>query len=404
MSEYQLKLVRDPLEEALHTPQPSFEIVPDPTPENSLYRQLTQHPVDKEGPNGIHFITDKIPRDIIRAYEGVEPSGSYHWGNEVAWQPLMALEKKGIKPVFLSATVHAYLNNKGDWNQIDEYSDNLSKVIKRLFIDPDIIDGRDFQLRTQPYRPDSKEELFRKADSENRYQEIFLDVLNISEKDLKDSTSGILSASAEVQTKAIHYAAMQVADIRYLWEKKNVKFVIGGIDQRKIHKLVWDYFGGFRWEKPIVIHSPILISLKGEVRQRGTYSINERFQAERKVTKMSKSIGEKYTLFLDDSAEDVRKKLRIAACPPYSPESVRVGDVEKRPLEDNPVAELLRLVINPHLKTLKVERELSRGGDVEAPPMEIREMYKKDEFLPRELKFAVGEAMVELNRQLNLQK
>jgi len=379
MAEGMLGLVRDPLERAIRFgDDPDYETVPFPEKDLRFYK-LTHDSM--------------MGYRKVRAYLGWEPSGHLHWGNEVTAQILMCLENRyGVQPLFLNATEHAFLNNKGTREQIAYYAEILNDEIKKLFISPEILYGSEFQLSFDFNDQDSREDLLRKGKGLRSYKDyLFAGLRRIPKSELDDAASEVVTPKST--GSAFIYSALQWTDVRWLFENYDVWFDTGGSDQRKIHKLVWDYFPGLDWELPFAIHAPILPSLSGRL-------VNGR------IIKMSKSEDEEYTLYLDDTPELIEMKMKKAFCAPCSETITEQG----RPIGLNPVAELLRLVVSNHSKKIKVERPSKYGGDLEVEPMELWRMFndsredkKTDRYVhPVDFKDAVTNAMINLTGKLGL--
>ena len=106
-----------------------------------------------------------------------------------------------------------------------------------------------------------------------------------------------------------------------------------GMDQRKVNMLAREYCDiskPKRKHKPIILSHHMLPGLTGQ--------------------KMSKS-DPNSAIFMDDTAEDVRIKIKKAFC---TPEVV----------EGNPVMEYAKFLVFPRLGKMEVKRSEKNGGDV----------------------------------------
>ena len=386
-----LRLVRDPLDLAIRGLDSRYEVAPNPHRKKDFY-----------------YLVGKARAGYdIKAYLGWEPSGRpddkrvLHWGNEVTAQILMSLESKfGIQPVFLNATEHAFLNGKGTKKEISQYAEIMTQEVNKLFTSPTIISGDEFQLGTydnHKLKDKTPEELRKIIENINLYRKIVENGLTLPKSELEDAASEVVTP--ESAGSAFLYAVLQWADIHYLDETLNVKFVTAGPDQKKMHRLVWKYFDRFEYEKPVFIHGPLLLSLSGRLVSKKDAKGNLIPGTERPA-KMSKSEGEEYTLYLSDLDEDIERKFAKAYCPPYAP----VLSDKGAPLEFNPQISLITNVINHHCKTLKIERALKFGGDIEGEPLEVVEWFKKGEIHPLDLKNANMREMKKLNKVLGIQQ
>jgi len=155
----------------------------------------------------------------------------------------------------------------------------------------------------------------------------------------------------------IMYPLMQIEDIKAL----NVDFVCSGMDQRKIHVL------GIELEKkvgmkkkPIYVHTPIITSLKGP------------------GSKMSSSEVGSF-ISIRDSEKDIVKKINKAHCLP-------------KIVSDNPVMEIMKLIIFPRFDEIVMSRDEKFGGNVIYESYEmLEEDYKNGNLHPADLKRVVSE-------------
>ena len=60
-----------------------------------------------------------------RAYVGYEPSGVLHIGHMLTATKLIDLQEAGFEVTVLLADVHAYLNDKGSFEEIRETADRM---------------------------------------------------------------------------------------------------------------------------------------------------------------------------------------------------------------------------------------------------------------------------------------
>jgi tyrosyl-tRNA synthetase len=399
-----LKLVRDPLEIG------EYKILPDRAKEPYFAETM--------------LMALQCRGDPISAYTGIESSGHLQWGNVTSMMPLVSMEKNhNVRPVFLNATEHKYLNLRGmtekyenvareeikrqlisQYVEIDDIGDAefdrrvkrlteekireridknaeiITTEINHLFADPKIYYGRDFQF-TDPY-----------------WRSVFENMLQVPFKRMAEASAEVVSDNTS--TASIIYTAAQATDVEWLRYKENVRVAVGGEDQLLIHMIVRDYFTKYGYPVPIMIHAPILISLSGKIEQDpikpGQY----------RVRKMSKSEGYKYVLFLCDPPDLIKKKIEQAACPTYAPrlDTNTITDLgSPKPLEFNPIIQLIAKIIDPVQFKMKIERDSKYGGDIEQEPRKIIRMFKKSEIHPADLKMGVAETIAKINKDLGVQ-
>jgi len=244
-------------------------------------------------------------RGEIYAYIGFEPSNVLHFGALVASEPLIRLAQHGVKIKFLLADVHAWLNGKGELEELRSLAKLNEKLLRGVCkargIDLSLVEfvyGSDYQFKEDYIK--SVLQLSRLVTAAKARKSMDM----ISKKDYA------YKVSSEI------YALMQVIDIGYL----NVRIAVGGLDQRKIHVLAREYLEKCGYEKPIAIHTPIILGLDGK-------------------SKMSKSLEN--TILLTDDEKLVRRKIWDAFCPE--------GQVE-----GNPLIDIVRYVIFPWKGCLEI--------------------------------------------------
>ncbi|MCU4925661.1 tyrosine--tRNA ligase [Halobacteria archaeon AArc-dxtr1] len=271
--------------------------------------------------NAEEVVTDEEVRELAedpagkRAYVGYEPSGVLHVGHLLTANKLIDLQEAGMEVVVLLADVHAYLNGKGSFEEIQEIAEQMQAQFVAYGLDEEqteFVYGSEFQLD----------------------EEFTLDVHQLS---LSTTMNRAQRAMADLQSgevaKVSHltYPLMQCLDIEYL----DVDLAVGGLDQRKVHMLAREELPDLGYDARPCLHTPIVADLtSGE-------------------GKMSSSEG--VTISMEDSTEDLEEKVNSAFCPPTrDPE----GDLE------NPVLELFEYHVFPRFEEVVVERPEKYGGDL----------------------------------------
>jgi tyrosyl-tRNA synthetase len=288
-----------------------------------------------------------------RAYVGYETSGPVHLGHMTSVQKLLDVQEAGFEPVVLWADRHTELNDKGEssWNDqetrewINEMTDYWQATFESLGLEAEFVKGTEFQ-KDSDYLNDLVE--FSTKVSMNRATD--------SMGDIADDNSLSVAQSA-------FYPLMQTLDIPHL----NIDLGMGGTDQRGIHmKLARDKLPEIGYEKPSVLHYPLLTSLKGE------------------GTKMSSSKPE--TMFPLHASEEVIDK-RISGA------YFDVDALKEYPegLNENPVMQIADRFIFGADRGLHV---LNEDYDVDENYQGMEELYKDlrdGELHPQDAKNAVAE-------------
>ena len=176
---------------------------------------------------------------------------------------------------------------------------------------------------------------------------------------------------AESDFSKLLYPAMQVDDIFEL----DVDIALGGMDQRRAHVLQREIAEKTNGKKVIAVHTPLLPGLSGSGRMDAATGIFD--------GKMSKSKPES-CIFIDDTPEEIRWKIKRAYCPP-------------KIVEENPIIQMVKYIAFPKYGQLKVERSEKYGGDLEYSSYEeLEKDYLSGALHPLDLKNAVSNVLVEM--------
>jgi tyrosyl-tRNA synthetase len=182
------------------------------------------------------------------------------------------------------------------------------------------------------------------------------------------------------------YPAMQAADIFAL----GVHIAHAGLDQRKAHVVARDVETKMRINtlrdasgtaiKPLAAHHPLLTGLLKP--DRWPVPPEERAEA-LAAMKMSKS-KPRSAVFVHDSPDEIRAKLRGAFCPP--------GEVELNPVIDW----IEHLCFGLGDAELRVDRRPENGGPVTfASIQEVREAYASGALHPMDAKAALADRLID---------
>ena len=270
-----------------------------------------------------------------RAYVGFEPSGSVHIGHMPILNTLRQLQRMGFHIIILLADMHAYLNEKGSFEQIRE----TAEYNERCFAAAGLSEETEFILGSS-YQMD---------------EGYMMDVLRLAtittERRARRSMDELSRSKEDRKVSQTIYPLMQVVDIAFL----DIDVAVGGMDQRKIHMLAREHLPKLAFKAPICIHTPLLIGLDGE-------------------EKMSSSKGN--YIALDEPEEGVEQKIMSSFCPPQI-----VGG--------NPVLQIYKHTIFPSKNThgVIIERSDKHGGDARYDNYEEFELdYEQGRLHPLDLK------------------
>jgi len=298
----------------------------------------------------------------IYAYDGFEPSGNIH----IAQGLLRAINvnkitKAGIRFKFLVADWHAAANHKfgGDLEIIKRVGDFFIEVWKLCKMDL------------------SKVEFIYASDivKDPGYWELVLNIaINSSLNRVKRCTQIMGREDTDaLSASQILYPLMQAADIFYL----PADICQLGLDQRKVNMLAREVAKKLKKPKPISLSHHMLMGL-GKPPETDLTGIDRTIKL-----KMSKSDPDS-AIFMLDSLEDIKRKIRKAYCPP-------------KQTAENPVLEYCKYIIFELIKSFKVERSQKYGGNAEYSTYEELERdYFKGLLNPPDLKPAVIKALNQL--------
>jgi tyrosyl-tRNA synthetase len=190
----------------------------------------------------------------------------------------------------------------------------------------------------------------------------------------------------QVDFAKLIYPAMQAADIFAL----GVHIAHAGIDQRKAHVVARDVATKMRINplrdaagnalKPLAAHHPLLTGLLKPDR----WPVPPEQRAEvLAAMKMSKS-KPRSAVFIHDSPDQIRAKLRSAFCPP--------GEVDLNPVVDW----IEQLCFGLGDAELRVERRPENGGPVTLYSIhEVRQAYASGSLHPMDAKAALADRLID---------
>ncbi len=263
--------------------------------------------------NTAEIITEEHLLELLKekkqhaAYCGYEPSGPIHLGHLVTIIKLLDLQKAGFKIKILLADIHALLNRKSSESLIKKEVENWKKAIKAIGVNGEIILGSDFQ-----FKKEYQSEVMRLAQHTT---------INRGLRSMQEIARDIENATIS----QLWYPLMQSADIKHL----SIDIALGGLEQRKVHMIAKDLSNILDY-KFIAIHTPLITSLKDP------------------KEKMSKSIPGS-GISLTDTEDEIKKSINTAYCPP-------------KETSNNPILQIIKLIIFPMLNKINIERPQKFGG------------------------------------------
>ncbi len=290
------------------------------------------------------------------AYDGFEPSGRIH----IAQGLLRAINinkmtSAGCKFKMLVADWHGWANNKmgGDLEKIQTVGKYFIEVWKACGLD-------------------SKNVEFVWASELLNNREYWKTVMQVARSTTLNRvlrTTQIMGRSEKdtLMASQIFYPCMQTADIFHL----KVDICQLGMDQRKVNILARELGVQLGYWKPVAVHHHMLMGL-GEPAQ------SEDPIEKAIAMKMSKSKPDS-AIFMTDTEEDVKRKMKKAYCP-------------EKLAADNPVLEYCKYIIFEKFSSFRIERPEKYGGNLEFKSYaELEKAFVNGELHPMDLKTAAAE-------------
>ncbi|MEM4318282.1 MAG: tyrosine--tRNA ligase [Candidatus Pacearchaeota archaeon] len=295
-------------------------------------------------PSELMRLLEEKKRPII--YHGFEPSSkAIHIGYLIGLQKHLDFIDAGLKLIILFADLHAWLNEKGTWQEIKQ----MVKNYKRNFVAVGIpIKKVEFVL--------GSEFQFKKG----YWLDVMKLALRVRMQRAKRSMTIIGRAEQDPHVAQFLYPLMQVADMKHL----TVDIAFGDLAQRKVHMIGREELGNIGYKKPICLHHAEMAGLTQE-------------------GKMSSSKPET-TIFVNDTPEVIEKKILEAYCEPAK-------------AENNSILQIVEYIIFGRLgrREFKIERPTKFGGDIVYKSYkELKEDYEKALLHPLDLKKNVARELI----------
>ncbi len=309
---------------------------------------------------GEEIITEEELRHLLQtkehpiAYDGFEPSST---DIHIAQGILRAINinkmaKAGIKFKMLVADWHAWANNKlnGDLEKIQLVGTYLIEVWKHCGMDLKNVEflwANDFVKEPQ-------------------YWKKVMQVARSSTINRIIRTGQIMGRKeAEMQQASqILYPCMQCADIFHL--KADICQL--GMDQRKVNVLARELGPNLSFWKPVVVSHHMLMGLSEPPKTKDIDRVID--------LKMSKSKPDT-AIFMNDSEEDIKRKVNKAYCP-------------AKVVEENPMLEYSKYLIFEKFNAMEIKRAEKFGGDLVIENYrELEKLYADGKIHPMDLKNSV---------------
>jgi tyrosyl-tRNA synthetase len=321
----------------------------------------------------------------LRHYIGFEISGKIHLGTGlVCMGKIQDFVDAGVECTVFLADWHSWINDKlgGDRETIrrmslDYFAEGLKASFRALGGDPAKLN---FVLGTDLYH------------NRDDYWATVVDVAkNTSLARMQRSITILGRKEGEsLDFAKLLYPAMQVADIFF----QGVNVAHAGIDQRKAHVIARDVASKMRVSPlrdvrgeqigPVCVHHPLLLGLSKPPQwpppaEGATKDDMSDFASSMKMSKSAKQSA----LFIHDSEDEVRSKVRKAFCPP---DNARF----------NPVLDWARKLIFAREGEFVVKRTPDHGGDMRfGDPDELDEAFLDGKLHSADLKNAVADWLVD---------
>ncbi|MCQ2817868.1 MAG: tyrosine--tRNA ligase [archaeon] len=288
----------------------------------------------------IRGVFERNPMPVC--YDGFEPSGRQHIAQGILRAiNVNRLTKAGCVFIFWVADWFAQMNNKmgGDLEKI--------KIVGRYFIEIWKAVGMDLKNVKFLWASEqiNKEPM--------KYWQNVIDVARHNTVDRITRCCQIMGRKDDnLSAGQIMYPCMQCTDISFL----KADFTSLGMDQRKVNVLCREYCDDIKQKiKPVIVSHHMLMGLV------------------QGCEKMSKSIPDS-AIFMEDSKEDVERKIKKAFCP-------------EKIVEGNPLFDYIKYLIFPKEGEFRLLRSEKNGGNKTYKDYEsLCEDYKKGDVHPGDLK------------------
>jgi len=303
-----------------------------------------------------------------KAYWGFESSGLMHIGmGLICGSKIKDMVKAGFEFTIFLAEWHSWINNKlgGNMENIRLCGEYFKECFTALGIKPESVH---YVWASDLY------------DNIEYWEKVVRIAKSVSLQRTWRALPimGREMGLTDMETAWVIYPCMQAADIFHM----ELDAACAGIDQRKAHMLARDVAEKLDWKKPVCVHTPLLIGLQGLQKN------EKKFDEDTKVnlqisSKMAKS-QPKTCIFVHDSAEEIKEKIKTAYCPP-------------KEVWGNPVLEITKHIVFIERENLTISRPSRYGGpETFESYEELEKAYVKGSIHPLDLKEGVISALTEI--------
>jgi len=296
-------------------------------------------------------------KEQLIAYDGFEPSGNLHIAQGILRTiNVNKMIKAGCRFKMFIADWHAWANNKmgGDLEKIQIVGKYQIEVWKACGMD---LNNVEFIWASDLVKEDQY------------WMKVMKVAINSTLKRIVRCSQIMGRGESEaLQASQILYPCMQCADIFHL----GADICQLGVDQRKVNMLAREIGPKLDWWKPVVVSHHMLMGLLPP--KDGEYED----AVERAIDmKMSKSKPDS-AIFMTDSEEDIKRKIKKAYCP-------------EKQTEENPIMEYAKYLIFEKFDEFKIARSEKFGGDLVLNSYdELADIYSKGDLHPMDLKQAMA--------------
>ncbi len=320
-------------------------------------------------------------KEKLKHYIGFEISGRIHLGTGLmCMSKVKDLMDAGVDCSVFLADWHSWINDKlgGDRKKIKEvavgyFKEGLKASLKCVGGNPQKLK---FILGTDLYH------------NNDDYWATMIEVSKNTSLGRMQRSITILGRKEgeSVDFAKLMYPPMQVADIFI----QGINLPHSGLDQRKAQVVAREVAEKLTIKpllnkdkkkiKPIAIHGHLILGLQ----RPPVWPVSkEKMQELWSTMKMSKSIPDS-AIFITDSPEEIKRKLKKAFCP-------------EKEIDFNPVLDWTKHLIFQTKNKLKITRDVKFGGDVVYMTYkDLEKEYKEGKLHPVDLKNTVAEALIEI--------
>jgi len=300
----------------------------------------------------------------LRCYVGYEPARKIHIGWLTWMLKLRDLQKAGFEVLVLEATWHAWINDKGTPSELEQYTEKIRRILSKIGVNARYVRSEDLL-------------------SDPEYLKLILRATkNLPLEKIKRAVVVMRRRASEIEQdfSKMLYPVMQAVDSVYL----KVDVAVGGLDQKPAFIIGRDVAVKLGAKPPVILCLPVIPGLHADVDETSleTMDLIELYSE----IKMSPTRPDD-AIFLEDSPEDVERKIKGANCPP-------------RLTRFNPLLSILKHVVLPYFG--KIEIEMKRGVVSITGPEELDKLYSADEITPEDVRRACLNYVIKIMEELSI--